>query len=311
MKMKTSVNQRRLSIEALENRVVFASDLGIVDAGSMHPQGDGLWHQNEVAASLSHPVSGSGSLHHPSANGALDAEPRATIGPLPVDPNTVSIAKDIMGAIVQNTGSLENFDRQVREQVPEGQTVSSRLSESRVTSSRSGQGDYSPTIVKSSDEILARRWNERKPAGTRTMLASLGSSSEDRRGISWFADRSTDFFSEPFHTIAAPDPIEEPAAHSWSLVFGIAHASSPFAADVGESGRSSIDRATVLEIVANSERAEQPIAEPEATYPNGWKATSIFAAALTAAFYRKKSQEELAPLILAGIRRLRPLSSRR
>jgi hypothetical protein len=227
MKMKTSVNQRRLSIEALENRVVFASDLGIVDAGSMHPQGDGLWHQNEVAASCS------------------------------------------------------------------------------------GQGDPSPTIVKSSDEILARRWNGTKPAGFRTILASLGSGSEDRREVSWFADRSTDFFSEPFQPIAAPDPIEEPAAHSWPLVFGFAHASSPFAADVGESGRSSIDRATVLEIVANSERAEQPIAKPEANYPNGWKATSILAAALTAAFYRKKSQEELAPLILAGIRRLRPPSSRR
>lgn len=238
----------------------------------------------------------------------LDSPSLLTFGPSSTDPIDAANEEGSTRFLLRDLVSPIGSDVQVLDQLAQIQT--SRPFESTALVTKPNQIKDSSEFVKPLDESFAS-WGIRPSSGE---LRSLRGSSEPRfeirQGTDLLEDRSWELFAETFSTTSLPDAKTDPAAHSWSLLFGVVQPASNSFADAADPELAGVRRA-VLEILAESERSDLRGAEIPTMYSsNGWKATSILAAAVAAVFYRNNRQPDDVTSLLARFRKQRLSSSR-
>ncbi len=379
--MRKLRSNRRLGIESLENRVVFANDLVMIDVDllvrwkiidqdsdfaiehkntsvsvsrdrlTMLPEGerylnglsvvpsnalinvtpteklasissslDSAVATHETAGTPIHPADNTVTSHltressHPKTSPStletdlLISTSLLTFGPSSTEPIDATDEEGTTPSFVRDFLASVGPDMQFLDQLAQIQPL--RSFELTASATKPDQSNDSSEFVKPLDESLAA-WGIRRTSGEfRSLRGSSEPRFDKRHGTDWIEAGQRELLADPFNTISLPIATTDPVAHSWSLLFGVVQPSSSLSADVVDSELAGVRRA-VLEIVAESERANLPSAEMATLYSSsGWKATSILAAAFAAVFYRTHQQPDAKPALLARLRKQRLPSNR-
>jgi len=387
MNMRKLQSNRKLGIESLENRVVFADDLVMVDVDlliqwnviardsdfaienkntsvsvsrdRLSMTSEGVNYLHGISSTPSHSAvivtpaekltSNSPSLEsvvafhetlgtpkdssdqsvathlalessHPKSSGAkmesdlLDSNSLLSFGPSSTDSidaaNEVGFIRSLARDSLSSAGSDVQFLDPLAQMIQ-----ASRPFESMASATKPKPAKDSSEFIKPLDESFASWGIRRSSVELRSPSESSETRFKRRHGTDLLKDGGIEdggmeLFGDSFYAIALPAGKTAPAAHSWSLLFGVVQPASPLSADIADSELAGVRRA-VLEIVAESERADlQGTAIPTMYSSNGWKATSILAAAFFAVLYRSNRQPDTMPSLVASFRKQR-LPSRR